>query len=617
MKICICTTPIRNDPTGFPPLGSLAIIQSLRKIGHDAQFYNIDYWRPDKEPISAYFYDNQFDVVGISAVVSTAYSYTKYLADLIRSVSPDTAIVVGGNLAASAEVLLRKCKVDFCVIGDGEVIFQDLILALSDKSWTREIVKAIPGLSFLDEDGQFHFTGYGKPLPGDAIEWPDYSILEADGSLPHYIHGVPSWISEYGLEVPAALDGKKTATIITTKGCVARCTFCHRWEKGYRMRPIDQVIEHIRFLQDKYDVGFLNIADENFGSNRPLTSELVTHLGQMGIIWRAGGVRARTVDLETLRFWQANGSRAVYYGIESGSQTMLDVMEKNTAVDTNVDALKWTHQAGLFTISQFVIAMPGETDQTINETIDFLKKCMPYLRVFRGLPGSSVSVNYAQALPGTPLYEYAREHGFLGNTLDDEEHYLITISDIDAYSFDHFINYTGQPMLKVLVWVHRIAGELNAHYIQHVLGIKISTSIVLISLLLMPMRHLVGKIWPSLRTGMKTPLDRVIEKHFDVNVADHSGYFNLRGPGALSVFFFLSNRRWSYALLALSVAYTSRESVLDSLKLIADHIQWSVMRRFRKTAVLPQKSLRKIVDIRVPDNADQGSEAMIPLRTGR
>ena len=76
MKICICTTPIRNDPTGFPPLGSLAIIQSLGKIGHDAQFYNIDYWRPDKESISAYFYDNQFDVVGISAVVSTAYSYT-------------------------------------------------------------------------------------------------------------------------------------------------------------------------------------------------------------------------------------------------------------------------------------------------------------------------------------------------------------------------------------------------------------------------------------------------------------------------------------------------------------------------------------------------------------
>ena len=84
MKICICTTPIRPQPTGFPPFGSMAIIQALRNIGEKASFYHIDYHRYNHSQNSEYFASQQFDMVGISAVVSTAYAYTKYLIKLIR-----------------------------------------------------------------------------------------------------------------------------------------------------------------------------------------------------------------------------------------------------------------------------------------------------------------------------------------------------------------------------------------------------------------------------------------------------------------------------------------------------------------------------------------------------
>ena len=77
MKICICTTPIRPNPTPFPPFGSMAIIQALRNIGEAASFYHIDYHRYKHSQISEYFASQQFDMVGISAVVSTAYAYTK------------------------------------------------------------------------------------------------------------------------------------------------------------------------------------------------------------------------------------------------------------------------------------------------------------------------------------------------------------------------------------------------------------------------------------------------------------------------------------------------------------------------------------------------------------
>ena len=84
MKICVCTTPIRPSPTDFPPFGSMAVIQALRNIGEQVSFYNIDYHRYNHEQNSQYFASKQFDIIAISAVVSTAYAYTKYLVQLIN-----------------------------------------------------------------------------------------------------------------------------------------------------------------------------------------------------------------------------------------------------------------------------------------------------------------------------------------------------------------------------------------------------------------------------------------------------------------------------------------------------------------------------------------------------
>ena len=143
MKICICTTPIRPVPTTFPPFGSMAIIQALRSVGEEVNFYHIDYHRYDHNQNSEYFSKNQFDMVGISAVVSTAYAYTKYLIELIKKVSPKTIVFVGGNLAASSEILHRKAKADYCVIGDGEIIVKNLIKTIKEKKITDEALNKI------------------------------------------------------------------------------------------------------------------------------------------------------------------------------------------------------------------------------------------------------------------------------------------------------------------------------------------------------------------------------------------------------------------------------------------------------------------------------------------
>ena len=627
MKICICTTPIRPVPTAFPPLGSMAIIQSLRKIGKEAEFYNIDYFRPPDEEVEAYFALNQFDVVGISAVVSTAYKYTKFLTKLVRRVSPHTTIVVGGNMVASAEILLRQCEVDYCVMGDGEEIVQELIPGI-ENGWEPEEMKHISGLCFLDEHGKFCNTGYGKVPSGDEIDWPDYSILEADGSLPHFIQDYPDWYVDYGNEIPEHMRGKRSALIITTKGCVARCTFCHRFERGYRMRPIDQLKAHVNYLIDNHNVGFINIGDENFGSNKELTREIVKFFGQKGIIWEAAGVRTYTVDCETLQYWRDNGCAAVYYGIESGSQTMLDVMEKKTTVEKNLEAIRLMSDIGLFTICQLVLGMPGENDQTISETIKFMKSCVPVKDIYKGLPATNQSLNFAQALPGTPLYEYAREHGFIGRTVKEEEKYLMQISDTDAYASDHFINYTGQPLLKVWSWRHRITSETNAYYIQDVLGVRLSLLQVILDIPLRSVRYYLAKIMPKFSQVIQTPLDKRLAKILDDDgrksnkgfrgAKGQPGYFNVKPTPAAIIFLHPVTRKFWYPLLALAVALTQSRSVIEFFKLIANHMMWSFKRLLFGSAI-PEvtKSLRKVINISPPETSEEGSGMMLPLRLGR
>lgn len=614
MKICICTTPIRPQPTTFPPFGSLAIIQSLREIGEEAKFFNIDYFRYTEKEIEDYFRLHRFDVVGISAVVSTAYAYVKYLADLIHRISPESIVIVGGNLAASAEIILRKCRVKFCVIGDGELIIRELIAAIRANPLDYALLAQTKGIAYLDPEGRFHFTGYGIKPPAGEIAWPDYDVLEADKSISYYI---PEAQDYYIVPQSAKWKGGRAATVIMAKGCVARCTFCHRFEKGYRARPAEQVASHVRFLIDRYNVTFVDISDENFGSDAKTAREIAACLGELGMSWRAAGVRARTVTKESLNFWKANGCTGVFFGIESGSQAILDIMEKGATVQQNVDAIRNTFDAGLGTILQLVLGMPGETDETVSETIGFLKQVSEYLLwADTKLPSDLLSINYAQALPGTPLYEYAREHGYIGSDVDSEEAYLLRISDTDAYRDDHFINYTGQPLLNVLMWRFWIKAEVDADFLVRRTGRGLSLG------------EIVQYYWnQGIRRARDVArgrgLDASLRQGSDSDYVTESGRFNIEGPGKLKLAPILMNRisaPFFRPLLALAVAAQKALQARNPLvffTLLADQIYWRIIERGRPRISLPGRSLRKVIGLRQSSPAAAGEDSMVPLRLGR
>lgn len=466
----IVTTPIRPIPTDFPPIGSLSILSYLRRHGvADVGFYNIDAKRPPYEEALARILDRAPVVLGISAVVSTAYAYTKRLARDVKAARPDTLVVVGGNLAASAEILLRRVGVDLCVIGEGEKTFLNVVQRARVTRRPADFAD-IPGLALLDPSGKLINTGYESTLDRREIYDIDWNDLAQDGDLDTYIR--PAFdngdcdVFGFKHDPRARLPhrrGKRIATLPSAKGCVARCTFCHRWEKGIRYIPIDLLRLRIEELVRRFNVGFLIMGDENFGTDRRWLAEFCAMIKPLDILWRVGGMRVNCVSPETIAMMQDAGCTYIAYGMETGSARMLEIMEKKTKVEDNRNAMRWTIGAGMSSPVQIVLGMPGESPDTVRETVNF---CTYALTLRPDQNPNELSVNYAQALPGTPLYEFARHEGMIARDLDGEEAYLMQISDTDAHDEINTLNFTRFPTLLCQTWRPRITVEVNYAYVR-------------------------------------------------------------------------------------------------------------------------------------------------------
>jgi len=471
MKTIICRVPVRDYPTGYPPFGAMAITKVLRKHGFYADLYDIDYARPSFDEIREKLIQERPDVIGVSAVTATSYKFTKELCHVIREILPHAVIIVGGGLAWNSEVLLKYCNVDYCVIGEGIVTIIELMGNLQKYNCVipDSVAMTIKGIAFKGVSGKIFFTNFREQVNINEIEMDDFSLIDIN----HFIYNPlknqrdAGWLlfdkDKRSFE-PHRVD-KKLVTLYTSKGCVNRCTFCHRMEKGIRIKSVQRVIEEIQNVKEKYNVGFIFFGDEDFGASKQWVYEFAKAVKPLDVLYAIQGMRVDHVNPEILLLLRESGCIAVFYGTESGSQKMLDVMEKHVALQENLEVLKWTYNANLLTTIQLVLGMPGETDDTIEETIDFLKLATQYLPDINDI---RLSIKYILCCPNTPLYEYAQLKGFIGKDLQDEERYLLNISHSDPDPYNPgFINFTEADYYTLTGWARKISWAVRTHYIKN------------------------------------------------------------------------------------------------------------------------------------------------------
>lgn len=379
-------------PATFFPLGLGYIAKVLLKAGYNVKVLDIWAHQYAEKEVYQKIKDLNYEIIGITAHV-TQYRYIKWLTTILKEYNKNCIIILGGNLATHAsEVVLRNTKVDICVLGEGEVTIKEILKNLNN----LKIVKGI----WFKRGGEIV-----KNLPQELIK--DLDNID-----------FPSWnlfpIDIYLKRCRVFWTSVRAMNMITQRGCPYNCRFCSIIFKTVRYRSVDNVVEEIKVLKNKYKIEGIFLNDEVATLNRQRMFELCENLEPLNIKWSCQG-RTDCVDGKLLKKMKKAGCESIGYGVESGSQKVLNNMNKRVFVEQSRRALKETIDAGIQPIVQMMYGYPGEDRETLKETMDFFKE-VPYF-------GTHISFSIVVPYPGSELYSYAIKR----NLIENEDKYLESI----------------------------------------------------------------------------------------------------------------------------------------------------------------------------------------------
>ncbi|MBA7491962.1 tRNA-2-methylthio-N(6)-dimethylallyladenosine synthase [subsurface metagenome] len=377
-----------------PPLGLLDIAAVLEEARHevsicDAAINHMDFEQVRQELRQGY------DIIGITALTITRDS-TYICASIAKEENKESTVVLGGpHVTFLPELILGKLPfVDIVVRGEGELTFLELVQRIS----VGESYQDINGISFRNEKG----------LPCSNEE---RKVVENLDSLPFPAwHLVPmrKYFTEYSTK-ELSLQ-KPCAVIMTSRGCPGDCIFCScraMWGRRVRRKTPEKVIEEIERLHYEYGVKDIHFLDDTFTFNKRWVTRFCDELmkSKTGITWRCQG-RVDTVDDTILATMKKAGCYYICYGVESGAERMQGIIQKGITVAQAAEAIKLTKGAGIFVSADFIVGLPGETREDMEQTFAFIKKS----------PLHAFSVNAPWIFPGTALYRQALAEGKVDET---------------------------------------------------------------------------------------------------------------------------------------------------------------------------------------------------------
>ncbi|MGB8112488.1 MAG: hopanoid biosynthesis associated radical SAM protein HpnJ [Candidatus Sulfotelmatobacter sp.] len=343
------------------------------------------------------------------------------LAKAIKTANPKIKIAfVGPHVSVLPEKSLRDCQaIDF-------VVRKEFDYAVVDYAKGKPL-EEIAGVSFLKE--------------GKVVHNPDAPQIQDLDALPHVTDVYKRDLEVTRYNVPFLLH--PYVSLYTTRGCPAQCTFClwpqtlsgHPWRK----RSSDDVAAEMAKVKSYWpEVKEFFFDDDTFNIQKARTIELCAKLKPLRLTWSC--TSRVTTDYETLKAMKEAGCRLLIVGYESGDAQILKNIKKGATVERARQFTKDCHKLGLVIHGDFIMGLPGETHETINNTIKFAKE----------LDVETIQVSVAHAYPGTELYDYAMKNGFMvaGDKMVDE----------GGHQLAH-IQYPGLPADEILSAVHRFYDE--------------------------------------------------------------------------------------------------------------------------------------------------------------
>ena len=419
------------------PLGLLYVGTALKNKGYNVKIIDFQDDPFLENEIINTIKNSPNIIVGITGL-APHYKWIKQFTLKLKKISPKTKIIVGGHIAIIYELLLLNSGVDYVCVGEGEELFPELIEKINKSQSPAEIL----GIAYKDSGNKIIKTGFRPFLKSFII--PDYKLIDIEKYLIHPSKDL--FFKNSPLYRAQEKEDDKLGVIMFSRGCVGGCNFCYRHLPGFRQGSIDWAWQHLMVLYEKYGIKYFRVDDELFTNDLEWFEALYKKIrdSKIQILFRITGLRVDAINESLLEKLKEIGCVAINYGIESGSQVILNKMNKRTTVEQNKWAIKKTLDCGMQVMAYTMIGYEGETRRTLKETADFFLETE--------LPSKYISAFYTVPLPGTRLYFDCFKRGIILN----EEQYLESLASyIEEKKSIHkyyLLNISDTKMSELRKW---------------------------------------------------------------------------------------------------------------------------------------------------------------------
>ncbi len=355
---------------GFvPPIGIISIASYLEQKGHDIKVIDPMVDRLGKNKLRKIIKDNKFDLIGIPVFTNTVID-TYATVNFCKKVSPKSKIVVGGVHATVLPTqTLKECSaIDYLVVGEGELTLDELLKAIEKK---RPSFRKIKGLAFRTKEGKIIVNERRELIKNlDLLPPPAYHLLDMSKYVPH----------------PTQYKVLPNFPVIAQRGCPFNCAFCGAQSvhgRQIRFKSVENLIKEIELLINKYGARGIYFQDSTFTVNRNYVAKLCQEIinRKLKFYWEIN-TRVDCLDTELLSLMKKAGLWMIAFGLESGNQTSLDLLNKRISLAQIEKAVKMTRKKGIATLSSWILGLPGESEDMIKKTIQFAKRIGTELALF-------------------------------------------------------------------------------------------------------------------------------------------------------------------------------------------------------------------------------------------
>lgn len=366
-KVLFIIHDIYQDDNAFS-LGPAYMAAVLRKKDIDVKICSQDVFHyTNKELVEIFLKNESYDLIGIGFLAARFKETVLELCQIVNEYKKNAWLVLGSSgPSATPKYMLQVTGADVIAIGEAE---ETIVRLLECKvNGGRDLFK-VEGIAYRDGDRAI-INQRRKPVQNlDTLPFPEWDLFPMDK--------YSTCFKFTGMD-----DNDHALAIITSRGCFNQCNFCYRMEKGIRLRAIDNIVQEIKILNERYGITYFSIQDELFVVSKRRLIEFKKRLKEYNLkIKFSCNARVNIFDKEIADYLKECGCALLNLGMESSDQKVLDIMRKDTTVEENIKAARLAKDAGLGIGLNFLWGNIEDTEDSLRGNVKLIKELNAYYQL--------------------------------------------------------------------------------------------------------------------------------------------------------------------------------------------------------------------------------------------